>query len=209
MLERMQRTIDILDAAGLALFSVTGASIALAYHLGPPEAVLLGAISGIGGGILRDMIVREVPQGLRSGLYAIPALAGAAIIVIAQRSGGRGALFPVLAAAARFAIRLAGIVYDISLPPPRGSWERGETGAVAPGRGARPDAVAPGRWRRPDAVAPGRWRSAADSGPGKPRTTMPQLPEGCGEPPGQSLIDRAARPRRVAPCPPSAAGHVP
>jgi uncharacterized membrane protein YeiH len=132
LLERMQRTIDILDAAGLALFSVTGASIALAYHLGPPEAVLLGAISGIGGGILRDVIVREVPQVLRSGLYAIPALAGAAITVIAQRAGGHGALVPVAAAAACFGIRLAGIVFNISLPPARGA------GELAPREGASP-----------------------------------------------------------------------
>jgi uncharacterized membrane protein YeiH len=123
LLERMQRTIDVLDAAGLALFSVTGASIALAYHLGPPEAVLLGAISGIGGGILRDVIVREVPHVLRSGLYAIPALAGATIIVIAERAGGRGALFPVVAAGACFGIRLGGIMFNISLPPARGSRE--------------------------------------------------------------------------------------
>ena len=132
MLERMQRTIDILDAVGLALFSVTGASIALAYHLGPPEAVLLGAISGIGGGILRDVIVREIPQVLRSGLYAIPALTGAAIIVVAQGSGGHGALFPVIAALACFGIRLAGIVFDISLPPARGSRKIAEGDGVAP-----------------------------------------------------------------------------
>lgn len=132
MLERRQRTIDILDAAGLALFSVTGASIALAYRLGPPEAVLLGAISGIGGGILRDVIVREIPQVLRSGLYAIPALAGAAIIVVAQRTGGHGFLFPLIAAAACFGIRLAGIAFDISLPPARAPHEIAEGEGVSP-----------------------------------------------------------------------------
>jgi uncharacterized membrane protein YeiH len=131
-LERVQRTIDILDAAGLALFSVTGASIALAYRLGPPEAVLLGAISGIGGGILRDVIVREVPQVLQSGLYAIPALAGAAIIVVAERTGGHGVLFPLIAAAACFGIRLAGIVFDISLPPARPRREIAEQEGVSP-----------------------------------------------------------------------------
>jgi uncharacterized membrane protein YeiH len=130
LLERMQRTIDVLDAAGLALFSVTGASIALSYHLGPPEAILLGAISGIGGGILRDVIVREVPQVLRSGLYAIPAIAGAAIVVIAERTGGHGVVFPLLAAAACFGIRLAGIVFDISLPPARGPREIAEQDAA-------------------------------------------------------------------------------
>lgn len=118
MLARMQRTIDVLDAAGLGLFSVTGASIALSYRLGAPEAVVLGAISGIGGGILRDMIVREVPHVLRSGLYAIPAIIGAAIDVGAVRAGQHGVLFPVIGAATCFAVRMAGIRYHVSLPPP-------------------------------------------------------------------------------------------
>jgi uncharacterized membrane protein YeiH len=131
-LERIQRTIDVFDAAGLALFSVTGASIALSYRLGPPEAVLLGAISGIGGGILRDVIVREIPQVLRSGLYAIPALAGAAIIVIAQREGGHGVLFVLIAALTCFGIRLAGIAFDLSLPPARGSRGIADREGVAP-----------------------------------------------------------------------------
>jgi uncharacterized membrane protein YeiH len=116
-LHRMQRTIEVLDAAGLGLFSVTGASIALTYRLGAPEAVLLGAISGIGGGIMRDLIVREIPQVLRSGLYAIPAIIGATIVVIAQRAGAHGLTFPLVGAAACFAVRVAGIRYDLSLPP--------------------------------------------------------------------------------------------
>lgn len=116
-LDRMQRTIDVLDAAGLGLFSVTGASIALTYRLGAAEAVVLGAISGIGGGILRDMIVREVPHVLRSGLYAIPAIIGATIVVVAQQAGGHGVAFPLIGAVACFAVRLAGIRYDLNLPP--------------------------------------------------------------------------------------------
>jgi uncharacterized membrane protein YeiH len=118
-LDRMQRTIDVLDAAGLGLFSVTGASIALNYRLGAPEAVVLGAISGIGGGILRDLIVREIPHVLRSGLYAIPAIIGATIVVVAQRAGEHGVTFPLVGAVACFAVRLAGIRYDLSLPPAR------------------------------------------------------------------------------------------
>jgi uncharacterized membrane protein YeiH len=118
-LHRMQRTIDVLDAAGLGLFSVTGASIALTYRLGPAEAVVLGAISGIGGGILRDLIVREIPQVLRSGLYAIPAIIGATIVVVAQRAGAHGIAFPLIGAGACFGVRVAGIRYDLNLPPAR------------------------------------------------------------------------------------------
>lgn len=116
-LHRMQPTIDVLDAAGLGLFSVTGASIALTYGLGPSEAIVLGAISGIGGGILRDLIVREIPQVLRSGLYAIPAIIGATIVVIAQRAGAHGVIFPLVGATACFAVRVAAIRYDLNLPP--------------------------------------------------------------------------------------------
>jgi uncharacterized membrane protein YeiH len=116
-LHRMQPTIDVLDAAGLSLFSVTGASIALTYGLGPSEAIVLGAISGIGGGILRDLIVREIPQVLRSGLYAIPAIIGATIVVIAQRAGAHGVIFPLVGAMACFAVRVAAIRYDLNLPP--------------------------------------------------------------------------------------------
>src|SRR5689334_11197034 len=76
-INRLQRPIDVLDAAGLALFSVTGAATALAYRLGVVDAIILGAITGIGGGILRDVLVREIPTVLRGGLYAIPAIVGA------------------------------------------------------------------------------------------------------------------------------------
>lgn len=117
VLHRMQPTIEVLDAAGLGLFSVTGASIALTYRLGASEAVVLGAISGIGGGFLRDLIVREIPQVLRSGLYAIPAIIGATIVVVAQRAGAHGVIFPLLGVATCFAVRVAAIRYDLSLPP--------------------------------------------------------------------------------------------
>lgn len=81
------------------------------------EAVVLGAISGIGGGILRDVIVREVPHVLRSGLYAIPAIIGATIVVVAQLTGGHGVAFPLIGALACFGVRMAGIRYDLNLPP--------------------------------------------------------------------------------------------
>jgi len=117
LLERMQPAIDVADAAGLGLFSVTGAVIALDYHLGAPEAIILGAVSGIGGGMLRDVIVREVPQVLRSGLYAIPALIGAAIVVVAQRTGHSGVVPQLVGVVVCFGIRVLGIRYDLSLPP--------------------------------------------------------------------------------------------
>lgn len=116
VLGRIQRPIDTLDAAGLATFCVTGAATALAHGLGTLEAIILGAMTGIGGGMVRDVIVGEIPAVLRGGLYAIPALLGAGIVTLAYRQGNYSTAFPIIAAAVCFAIRIAGLRYDLSLP---------------------------------------------------------------------------------------------
>src|SRR3954470_6667870 len=81
-LERHATVITVMDAAGLSLFAVTGASKAIDLGLGPAQAVILGAITGVGGGTLRDVLVRQIPSVLSSGLYAIPALLGATAAVV-------------------------------------------------------------------------------------------------------------------------------
>ena len=68
LLSRIGGPIDVLDAAGLALFCVTGASTALVHGLAAVPAVILGAITGIGGGVLRDILVRQIPVVLERGL---------------------------------------------------------------------------------------------------------------------------------------------
>jgi uncharacterized membrane protein YeiH len=113
---RIQRPIDTLDAAGLSLFCVTGAATALAHGLGTLESIILGAITGIGGGMVRDVLVREIPVVLRGGLYAVPALLGAGIVVLAYRDGSHSTAFPIIGAAVCFAIRMAGLRYDLNLP---------------------------------------------------------------------------------------------
>jgi uncharacterized membrane protein YeiH len=124
-LERVQRSILFFDAMGLAVFCVTGASKALGFHLGPVQATLLGAVTGIGGGILRDVLLREVPIVLRHELYAIPALAGAAVVAVAHVAGSTSGLFALAGAAVCFAMRLAGLHYGIDVPAPRDRPRRG------------------------------------------------------------------------------------
>src|SRR3954470_14482894 len=82
----MQRWNPVLmfDAAGLALFAVSGADKALAYGLNPVMATLLGMLTGIGGGMARDILLAEIPTVLRADLYAVAALVGAAVVVIAK-----------------------------------------------------------------------------------------------------------------------------
>lgn len=114
--QRFTLPIELLDAAGLSLFCVTGATKSLDYGLGAVPAVILGAVTAVGGGTIRDVLVRRVPAVLTSGLYAVPALVGAAIAVTAVRTGVYGVPAALGAAAACFLIRLAGIRYNLNAP---------------------------------------------------------------------------------------------
>ena len=79
--ERMRNPVQISDAIGLSLFAVLGAGKALAYGLGPTGAVMLGILSGVGGGIVRDLLVATIPGVLQRELYAVAALVGALVVV--------------------------------------------------------------------------------------------------------------------------------
>lgn len=118
-LDRLNSPINLLDAAGLSLFAVTGASKALQFGLGPTQAVILGAITGVGGGTLRDVLVRRIPSVLSSGLYAIPALVGATLTVLAVRLDRYDVVTAIVAAAVCFAIRMIGVRYNLNAPTPR------------------------------------------------------------------------------------------
>jgi uncharacterized membrane protein YeiH len=82
VIARLRSPVLIFDAAGLALFAVAGAQKALAFGLHPVMAALLGMLTGIGGGMARDVLLAEIPTVLRADLYALAALAGAAVVVI-------------------------------------------------------------------------------------------------------------------------------
>jgi len=118
-LRRLTTPINVLDAAGLSLFAVTGASKALGLGLGSAQAVILGAITAVGGGTLRDVIVRQIPSVLTSGLYAIPALLGATATVVTIRLGVYGIPMAIGAAALCFAVRMVGVHFDLNAPKPR------------------------------------------------------------------------------------------
>jgi uncharacterized membrane protein YeiH len=83
--KRLRSPVLLFDAVGLALFAVTGTNKALAFHAGPGTAVMLGTFTGIGGGMVRDILVAEIPTVLRADLYAVAALVGATVIVIGQK----------------------------------------------------------------------------------------------------------------------------
>ncbi|MBL8213484.1 MAG: trimeric intracellular cation channel family protein [Bryobacterales bacterium] len=106
----------LFDAAGLALFAVAGTGKALAFHAGPVAAALLGMLTGIGGGIVRDVLVREVPTVLQRELYAVAALAGAAVVVIGRMWSVNAGVSAAVGAALCFCLRLLAIRYGWHLP---------------------------------------------------------------------------------------------
>lgn len=120
-LDRLAVPINVLDAVGLSLFAVTGASKALGFGLGSGQAVILGAVTAVGGGTIRDVLVRQVPTVLTSGLYAIPALVGAAITVTTSETGVYGIPAALGAAAACFGIRMVGVWLGLNAPHPPGT----------------------------------------------------------------------------------------
>jgi uncharacterized membrane protein YeiH len=116
VLERLHGAVLVFDAVGLALFCVTGATKALAFELGPAQAVILGAITGIGGGMLRDVLLRDVPTVLRTELYAIPAIGGAAVVVLAHEAGSDSGVYALVGAALCLVVRLVGVRFGINIP---------------------------------------------------------------------------------------------
>jgi uncharacterized membrane protein YeiH len=113
---RLHHPVQVFDAAGLGLFAVSGGLKALAYHLNPFAAVLLGMLTGIGGGMVRDVLVAEVPSVLRTEVYAVAALAGAAVAVVGVRLGLPSTPVSIVGAALCIGLRLGAIRYGWGLP---------------------------------------------------------------------------------------------
>lgn len=99
----------LLDAVGLGLFAVTGAQKAIEHGVNPLMAALLGMLTGIGGGMARDLLAGDVPFVLRGDLYAVAALAGAATVSAGAVLGLPPSVPMLLGAAACIALRLMAI----------------------------------------------------------------------------------------------------
>jgi uncharacterized membrane protein YeiH len=116
MIVRMSNSVLLFDAAGLALFAVTGASKALAHGLNPVMAIVLGMVTGIGGGMVRDVLLAEIPTVLRAELYAVAALAAAAIVVVGHMLQLPVAPVTAVALISCFSLRVMAIRYGWRLP---------------------------------------------------------------------------------------------
>ena len=105
------------DAFGLALFAVTGTRIAEAAGMPALSCVLLGAVTGVAGGVVRDVLTAQVPLVLRRGtLYASAAIAGTSLYVVLVRIGvdPRVAAYTGMTVVA--VLRLSSMRWGLSLP---------------------------------------------------------------------------------------------
>ncbi len=115
-IERMANPVRMFDAAGLALFAVAGTQKALAYELNPVMAALLGMLTGIGGGVVRDVLLAQVPLVLRAELYAVAALGGATVVVLGDQFGAPPVPAALCGAAFCFVLRVLAIKRGWQLP---------------------------------------------------------------------------------------------
>ncbi|WP_460445022.1 trimeric intracellular cation channel family protein [Angustibacter aerolatus] len=112
------RSVRVLDAAGLGAFCVSGALTALAQGAAPLTAVIVGTLTAIGGGMLRDVLAGQVPEVLRRELYAVPAALGATAVVVARELGVLGTGVALAAALGVAALRVLAVLLDLNAPSP-------------------------------------------------------------------------------------------
>ncbi|GAA2722851.1 trimeric intracellular cation channel family protein [Cellulomonas aerilata] len=127
-LERARRMIAVLDAGALALFTVAGTIKGAELGAGPVAAVCVGLLTGVGGGVLRDLLTGEVPAVLHQReLYAVPALAGAGLTSVLWSTQTLSLASGVVAVALVFGLRIVALRFRIQAPGPWNgvTWGRG------------------------------------------------------------------------------------
>jgi uncharacterized membrane protein YeiH len=118
-IERLRNPVRVFDAMGLGLFSVTGTQKALAFGIQPMMAALLGMLTCIGGGVVRDLLLTRVPVVFQSDIYALAALAGAVIVVTGHWLAWPAAPTAIAGALVCFALRILAMWFNWSLPTAR------------------------------------------------------------------------------------------
>jgi len=112
-----RRALLVADALGLAFFTIAGVQIAQQTGHSDPIALLMGTITGVAGGVLRDVLTAEIPLVLRPGrLYATAALAGAGLYVLLTGRGVSMEAAGLAGMAATAGLRLAAIFWGLELP---------------------------------------------------------------------------------------------
>jgi uncharacterized membrane protein YeiH len=115
---RISRVVRVLDAAGLAVFAIGGSLKALGAGMDPFTSVLVGGITAVGGGMVRDVLAGQVPEVLRREMYALPALLGSVLIVVAHHLDLITPLVIWACVALVFTVRMVAVILDVHAPRP-------------------------------------------------------------------------------------------
>ncbi len=118
-LARINRLEIVYDAFGLGLFSASGAAMTMVSGHSWLTAVLIGTITAIGGGVIRDVLVNTVPAVLTRELYAVSALVGAGLAVAGTALTDQPAIASLIGGAAAVTLRLLSVARGWHLPRPR------------------------------------------------------------------------------------------
>ena len=121
LVERLKRPVMFFDSLGLGLFAVAGAHEARLHGANIEAAILLGGVTAVGGGVMRDVLLNRVPAILAKEIYALAAIVAAVIQVVGEVKGWSTGLTPWFAAGACYVIRFLAVRYSWGLPLPRRS----------------------------------------------------------------------------------------
>ena len=116
LLERLKRPVTFFDSVGLGFFAVVGAHQALLHHAGIMAAVVLGTVSAVGGGVMRDVLLNRIPTILEREIYALAALVAALIQVVSEVNDGPLGLTQGFAIIACLVIRFLALCFKWTLP---------------------------------------------------------------------------------------------
>jgi uncharacterized membrane protein YeiH len=116
LVERLKQPVRLFDSLGLGFFAVAGAHKALLHGANIEAAIILGAVTAVGGGVMRDLLLNRVPAILAKEIYALAAIVAAVIQVVAEVNGWSIGVTPWFAAGVCFLIRFFAVRYSWGLP---------------------------------------------------------------------------------------------
>ena len=126
----IHNSILYIEALGISLFCVIGTGISIQHHAGLVGSAILGTLTAVGGGIVRDIVLRRIPVLFREGFYGTPTLIGSIVVVIGHEIHQDTLWWYALAATICFIARILGMRYKVNLPAARFPVSRDESGTL-------------------------------------------------------------------------------
>ncbi len=115
-IRKLRKTLFLFDTIGIAVFTVLGLQKALLINIDPMIAVMMGMFSAILGGVIRDILINEIPLIFRAEIYALACIAGGALFIVLDNMGVGFEINAIITISIIIAIRILAIKFKIGLP---------------------------------------------------------------------------------------------